>query len=177
MPRRALHDSNGLVFHVLNRSARRVRIFRQPADYQAFEKLLVEGIRRSPVGLLGYILMPNHWHLVLRPGAAPLPRFMHWLTLTHTKRWHTAHGSAGYGAVYQGRYHALPVVGDAHLLSVVRYVERNALQAGLVRRAEHWRWGSLWHRVNGSDKVPLAEWSVPMPDDWVEVVNKPWGGL
>jgi putative transposase len=117
--------------------------------------------------------MPNHWHLVVHPATGELPRFMHWLTATHAKRWHLAHGSLGTGPVYQNRYGAVPVQTEKHLLTLLRYVERNPLRAKLVPRAEDWRWGSLWRRCNTCDDLPLAAWPVPQPATWLQIVNQP----
>jgi putative transposase len=70
------------------------------------------------------------------------------------------------GPVYQGRFKSFPVQEDDHLLTVGRYVERNALRAGLVRRAENWRWSSLWQRGRGRAAGLLDEGPVALPDDW-----------
>jgi putative transposase len=173
MPRRNLHAGGGVVFHVLNRSVRRDQLFFNAADYSAFERVLRDALRQVPIRLLAFCVMPNHWHLILWPEKQELPRFMHRLTLTHAKRWHAAHRSVSTGHVYQNRYQALPVQSGVHLLTVLRYVERNALRAGLVRRAEDWRWGSLWRRCNSCDDLPLAEWPILRPPNWVDVVNEP----
>jgi putative transposase len=64
---------------------------------------------------------------------------------------------------------------DEHLLTLCRYVERNPLRAGLVERAEQWRWSSLWRRLHG-DAEPgplLSPWPVPIPDDWPALVHAP----
>ena len=58
-------------------------------------------------------------------------------------RWRVAHQTVGYGPLYQGRFKSFPVEADEGFLSVCRYVERNALSAGLVKRAEDWRLGQL----------------------------------
>ena len=79
--------------------------------------------------------------------------FFRWLAHTHAMRWRVAHRTVGYGHLYQGRFQSFPVQSDDHLLTVLRYVERNALGAGLVERAEPWRWGGLWARVHGDDAV------------------------
>jgi putative transposase len=71
---------------------------------------------------------------------------MHWLTLTHTQRWHAHYQNIGGGHLYQGRFKSFPVQSDEHYLTVCRYVERNALRAGLVKRAELWSAGSLAQR-------------------------------
>jgi putative transposase len=76
--------------------------------------------------------------------------------------------------VYQGRYKSFPVEEDGHFLAVARYVERNALRADLVLRAEEWQWSSLWRRCRGSldEKALLSEWPLEIPNDWVERVNR-----
>ena len=99
-------------------------------DYQQFEQVLHEARLRTGMRILAYCLMPNHWHLVLWPAAdGTLSRFMTWLTLTHTQRWHASRSSAGAGHLYQGRYKSFLVQADEHLVSVCRYVERNPRRA------------------------------------------------
>lgn len=173
MPRRALGAASGLIFHVLNRSVRRERLFSDEGDYQAFETVLAQALKRIPTRLLAYCVMPNHWHMVLWPSAKELPSFMHWLTLTHAKRWHLAKRSSGTGHVYPNRYTAVPVQTDQHLLTLLRYVERNALSAQLVEHAEDWQWCSLWRRCNSCKDLSLAPWPIPQPEGWTEIVNMP----
>jgi len=125
--------------------------------------------------------MPNHWHLVLWPRRdGELSEFMRWLTVTHTQRWHAHFRSSGTGPIYQGRFKSFPVQSDEHLLTVLRYVERNALRAGLVKQADRWRWGSLWRWENrrsgaGSDPAlpALSEWPVDRPRGWKRTVHAP----
>ena len=65
--------------------------------------------------LHGYCLMPNHWHLLAWPREdGDLSRFVGWLTLTHTQRWHAHHRTAGTGHLYQGRFKSFPVQSDEH---------------------------------------------------------------
>jgi putative transposase len=174
MPRRRRIVQPGIVFHVINRSARRGGLFESTADYQLFEQLLVDACRRFRIALLAYCLMPNHWHLLLSPSSSiALSRFMHWLTTTHARRWRLAQGTSGQGAVYQGRFRAIPVGDDAHFLVVCRYVERNALRAALVDRAEAWPWSSLWQRERDPNVAWLAPWPVPRPVDWTARINEP----
>jgi putative transposase len=123
--------------------------------------------------LLAFCALPNHWHLVLWPiQDGDLSEYMRWLTNTHTRRWHLAHGSVGTGPLYQGRFKSFPIQEDEHFFTVCRYVERNALRANLVLCAQQWRWGSLWHRVNGSSGVTLNEWPLPRGERWLEYVNQ-----
>jgi putative transposase len=151
-------------------------IFADNEDFAAFEKVLLQAVGRLNTRLLGYCLMPNHWHLVVWPRTDnELSRFLGWLTLTHTQRWHAHRHSAGTGHVYQGRFKSFPIQHDEHLYAVARYVERNALRANLVRRAEDWPFGSLarWLRGSAEDRSLLAAWPMPRKANWVEYVNAP----
>jgi len=172
MPRRRLSQGNGEIFHVTNRSVRRVPIFCDDRDYRAFQKVLVAALERVPTRLIGFCVMPNHWHLVLWPRADELSRFMHRLTLMHSKRWHLARRVTGTGALYQGPYRAFSVYSHEALLRVMLYVEQNPVRAGLVYRAESWQWSSLWTRCNESRVVPLSEWPIAVPEDWLDRVNR-----
>jgi putative transposase len=191
MPRSARIAPGGMIFHVLNRANGRADLFDDSGDYAAFEKCLAQTLDLVPgVSLLCYCLMPNHWHLVLRPhGDDDLGRFMQRLTVMHVRRWHEHRHSTGRGHLYQGTYKSFPVQadtrarssdgGERHFLTLCRYVERNALRAGLVRRAENWRWSSL--RLRTAPPAPAADiivptltpWPVPVPSDWLTIVNRP----
>lgn len=103
---------------------------------------------------------------------------MRWITVTHTQRWHAHRHTAGTGPVYQGRFKSFPVQTDEHFLTVARYVERNALRAKLVDRAEAWQWSSLWRREQREPTLMswLSDWPVAQPRDWVARVNRPETG-
>lgn len=164
----------GIIYHVLNRANGRQGLFDTPQDYQLWESVLLEARERVPVRILSYCVMPNHWHLVLWPRHdGDLSRFMAWVTLTHTQRWHAQHHSVGSGHVYQGRFKSFPVQADEHFLTVCRYVERNALRAKLVKRAENWEWSSLWRRTQGGKQSQwLTDWPVTRPRQWVKWTNE-----
>jgi putative transposase len=164
-----------MVYHVLNRGVGRMTLFDKPADYEAFECVMQQTIERSETRLLSYCLMPNHWHLLLWPREdGELSEVLRWLTVTHTQRWHAHRQTAGTGPVYQGRFKSFPVQSDEHFLTVARYVERNAVRANLVQRAEDWRWGSLWQREHEVAPLArlLARWPVARPLDWLRRVNR-----
>jgi len=172
MPRQARRDVTGSFFHVINRSVRKVRIFVNRADYRAFLTVLEEGLALHPVKLVSYCVMPNHWHLVVGPtGTGELSAFMQWVTATHAIRWHRHHKTVGQGPVYQGRFHSNAVEGAAELVHVCRYVERNALRAHLVQRAQDWPWCSLSDRLRADATVPLQPAVFLATDMWIEYVN------
>ncbi len=165
--------AGGIIYHVLNRANGRQVMFDTPQDYQLWENVLLEAREHVPVRILAYCVMPNHWHLVLWPRRdGELSQFMAWLTLTHTQRWHAQHQSVGSGHLYQGRFKSFPVQTDEHFLTVCRYVERNALRAKLVKRAENWQWSSLWRRAQGPKQHQwLTDWPVTRPRQWVKLIN------
>lgn len=166
----------GFVYHVLNRANARIKIFEKDADYLAFERILAEGQDHVAMRILAWCLMPNHWHLVLWPlRDGDLSGYMRLVTLTHAQRWHAHHATAGTGHLYQGRFKSFVVQEDAHLLTVCRYVERNALRANLVQRAEDWRWSSLWRTHCGKITEPptVEPWPVTRPRNWLTYVNQP----
>ena len=168
----------GLAYHVLNRAVGRATLFEKRADFQAFEIVLEQAWKRFGTRIACYCVMPNHWHMVLWPRTDDeLSHFMRWLTVTHSQRRHAHYQSAGTGPVYQGRFKSFPIERDHHFLTVCRYVERNALNANLVKRAEDWQWGSLWRRRNQkrAERAFLQEpeeWPVQPPRNWLAVVNR-----
>lgn len=142
MPRPKRVALGGYCYHVLNRGNGRQEVFHKPADYTAFVRLFDEAHTRCPMRVLAYCLMPNHFHLVLWPrNDGDLSRWMQWLQTTHVRRYHEHFHASGH--VWQGRFKAFPIAADEHLLSVLRYVERNPLRAELVAAVDAWAWSSL----------------------------------
>lgn len=151
-------------------------LFSKEMDYAAFEGLLKQTRQSRPMRICAYSLMPNHWHFVLWPEHdGDLAAFMQQLTTKHVRRWQLHRRRVGYGHVYQSRYKSFPVEEEEYFYRLVRYVERNALRAGLVARAEAWKWSSLWRRTTGTaqEKQLLSTWPVPYPRNWCKLVNEP----
>ena len=174
MPRPPRADEAGGLYHALNRGNARNTIFHKDEDYDAFERIVAEGLDRYQIELFSYQLMPNHWHLLIRPEVdGEMNRFMRWITATHTMRYHAHYHTSGEGHVYQGRFKSFPVQDDDHFLTVCRYVERNALRANLVKRAEDWRWSSLYRWLAKPEPEPrlLSKWPIRRSPGWTERVN------
>lgn len=148
-------------------------VFHKPEDYEAFVELLAEASERLHMRVLAYCLMPNHFHLVVWPRKdGDLSRFMQWLLTSHVRRYHRHyHGS---GHVWQGRFKGFPIQQDEHLLTVLRYVERNALRARLAKRAEAWAWSSArWRRERRHTPAFMHDGPVERGRRWLADVNKP----
>jgi putative transposase len=169
MPRQARQCPGGLVYHVWNRAAGRLRLFKKPEDFAAFDRILIEAHQRHPIRILDWCLMPNHWHFVVYPRKdGDVTAFFRWLTHTHAMRAITHRRVMGMGPLYQGRFKSLPVERDEHLETLLRYVDRNPLRAKLVKRAGQWRWSGQWARQHGDEAMRslLSPWPIDEPDDW-----------
>jgi putative transposase len=176
MARIARVAPGGLIYHVLNRSAGKMRMLSREADYEAFQRIIIEAHERHPIRILAFCVLSTHWHFVVWPEQdGQLTDFFRWLAHTHAMRWRVSRRTVGYGSLYQGRFKSFPVQDDDHLLTVLRYVERNPRAAGLVPSAELWRWSSMWTRKHGDPalKAVLSPWPVKRPADWTKRVNTP----
>jgi len=161
---------------VINRGNDRREVFLKEGDYHAFLKAMAHACAEIPLPVLGYCLMPNHFHLVLWPQAdGDLSRWMHWVQNTHVRRYHQHHHRSGH--IWQGRFKAFPVENDEHLLTVLRYVERNPVRAQLTKRAEQWLWSSARFCTDAGkvaeDRPSFLEIGpVQRPRDWLSWVNQ-----
>jgi putative transposase len=162
--------------HIINRGNYRSTIFRCAEDYLGFIGALALAGERTVVRLIAFCLMPNHWHLVLWPvRGSEISAYMQIVMNDHIRDLLRRHGTAGAGHIYQSRFKNLPIIGEQHFLKVCRYVEANPRTAGLVERAEDWRWSSL--AISGpADEIDiLAPWPFRRPTDWLDRVNRPLG--
>lgn len=169
MPRIPRGQVAGHAYHILNRGNSGVTVFHKDGDYAAFLDLLTTAKRKFSVKVFGVCLMPNHFHLVLQPATeATLSTFMQWWMTSHVRRYHQHYRSHGH--VWQGRFKSFPIQQDDHLLTVIRYVLRNPVRAGLVEHAMDWPWSSL--RFPHLRDPILTE----PPSDWLQWIDQPLFG-
>src|ERR1700685_3939413 len=167
MPRTARASVGNLCYHVLNRGNGRRRVFFKDGDYQAFLKAMSHASIEVPMRVLGWCLLPNHFHLVLWPHEdGDLSAWMQWLMTAHVRRYHRQHRSSGH--LWEGRFKAFAIQPDEHLLTVQRYVERNPLRAGMVKEAQAWPWSSLSACLGGEVPGGWHAGPVKRPKKWVE---------
>ena len=171
MPRGPRIAPGDLCYHVISRGNNRATVFHDAQDYDHFGELIAAAGERRPIRLLAYCLMPNHIHLVLRPYAdGDLGSWMRWLLTVHVSHHHRRHGTSGH--VWQGRYKSFPIQDDAHLFTVIRYVERNPVRAGLVDRPTDWTWSSAVRRDVAATDGPILA-TLPLPDGWAKTLAQP----
>jgi REP element-mobilizing transposase RayT len=128
------------LYHVLSRGNGRQDIFLSDQDRHTFVELLQEVYERYSVDICAYVLMRNHYHLLLRTPEANLSRAMQWFGTTFTRRFHMHNRTSGH--LFQGRFKCILVENDAYLLQLSCYIHRNPLRAGIIDRLADYPWSS-----------------------------------
>jgi REP element-mobilizing transposase RayT len=141
MPRSPRVEIPGGFWHLIARGVRKEPIFTDDRDYERFLQLLAEVIEQFGWICHAYCLMPNHYHLVVETPRATLSDGMERLNGRYAQWFNRRHGLEGH--VFERRFRSVPVVGDAHVLELSRYVVLNPVRAGLCRDAAGWRWSSF----------------------------------
>ena len=148
----------GGVYHITSRGDRREAIFLTEADRVFFLELLCQAIERFHWVCYAHCLMSNHYHLLIETPQPNLSRGMRHLNGVYTQRFNRRHERVGH--VFQGRYKAIIVQKDSHLLALSRYVVLNPVRAQLVKQAREWPWSS-YRATALHDKGPVwltVEW-------------------
>jgi putative transposase len=171
-PPRTLGDD--LIYHALNRGNNGQSVFEDDDDLNAFIDAIAKTQARYPFRLYGYCLMPNHFHVLLKPeSGASISRIIQSITVAHAWRYHKRHASLGH--VWQGRFKSPVIQEDDHFWTVLRYIEANPLRAGLVADPSDYRWSSYqahalgkadpllsevpgWNDLGGTEKQRRARW-------------------
>ena len=173
MPRIARGLADNGVYHILNRGNAKQKVFHADGDYLAFINLMEKAKTHYSMRILAYCLMPNHFHLVVRPmHGKEVSQYMHWLMTSHVRRYHKHKGTSGH--IWQGRYKSFLIQQDAHLITVLRYVERNPVRAGLVCSAKNWMWSSHRELNEQLPRLLTDPSPVRLPRDWACYVDLDW---
>jgi len=161
-------EYEGAYYHLLSRGNERRDIFRADADRGLFLETLGEGCERFGIELFAYVLMPNHYHLLIRTRQANLSRAMHWFSGTYTRRFNNRQARSGH--LFQGRFKSILVQNDAYVMQLSCYIHRNPLRAGLVQRLADYPWSSYSIYAYGqeppdwlSTQLILSQFNAPNP--------------
>ena len=149
----------GAIYHVTTRGNGGDDIFLDDQDRLQFLTALGEVVSRAGWIVHAYVLMDNHYHLLIETPKDNLSLGMRQLNGVYTQRFNRTHGRTGH--VFQGRYKAIMVERDSYLLELARYVVLNPLRAGMVKRLETWPWSS-YLATCGQSASP--EW---LQTDWL----------
>lgn len=136
----------GAFYHVVNRGQSRGNIFMEDNGRQTFLDLLAEIARLWKIEIYAYCLMDNHYHLLLATPTGELSRAMRHLDGIYTQKFNRVHHRDG--PLFRGRYKAILIDAEEYFLSVVRYIHKNPLRAGVVSDIDRYRWSSHWGYLN-----------------------------
>jgi putative transposase len=161
-------EYEGACYHLLSRGNERREIFVGDDDRGLFLDTLGECCERFELDAFAYVLMDNHYHLLVRTQRANLSRALHGLSGTYTRRFNNRHGRSGH--LFQGRFKSMLVENDAYMLQLSCYIHRNPLRAGLVERLADYPWSSYLAYAYGrkplewlSTELILSQFKVPNP--------------
>src|SRR5262245_2379405 len=138
MPRHPRVHAQGLLYHVMARGNDGRKVFLKDSDYEAFLDGLAVVRKRYPFYLYAYVLMSNHFHLLLEVQQASTGRVLQSLLTGYARRFNRTHRHRGH--LFQGRYKAIVCDRDSYLLELVRYIHLNPVRAKMVKRPGEWQW-------------------------------------
>jgi putative transposase len=140
VPRKPRDEVDGGVYHVFARGNARQPIYRDDCDFAMYLWTLGRVVAELRWSCLAYCLMHNHLHLLLEIPVANLATGMQRLHGSYAQGFNERHGRSGH--VFQGRYGSVRIERDEQLLTVLGYIARNPVAAGLCEKGEQWRWNS-----------------------------------
>jgi REP element-mobilizing transposase RayT len=140
MPRPLRNFIENGVYHATARGVDRLTIFRDDIDREKFLELVQKVVVERGWSCLGYCLMDNHFHLLIRTPVPDLAAGMQYINGQYARWFNKRWGRTGH--LFQGRYHHQTIETDEHLLEVARYIPLNPVRAGMVQAAGDWRWSS-----------------------------------
>ena len=141
----------GAVYHVTARGNERHAIVRDDRDREAWRRTVADMVRHYHVVCHAWVLMDNHYHLVVETPTPNLSRALRHLNGVYTQRFNRGHGRVGH--LFQGRFKAILIEKETHLLELCRYVVLNPVRAGAVTHPRLWRWSSYRATV-GEESAP-----------------------
>lgn len=153
-------DFEGALWHVTARGNERKEIVRDDVDREAFVRILATVIKRYGWILHGWVVMPNHYHLIVETPRPTLSAGMRHLGAVYTQAFNRRWKRCGH--LFQGRFFSLHVQRESHLLELLRYTALNPVRAGLVKVPGAWPWGS-YRATAGIAERPVwlaTEWTL-----------------
>jgi putative transposase len=152
MGRKPRIEYHGAVYHVIKRGNNREYIFEGEEQKEFLLGLIKEYKRRMNFELYGFILMDNHYHMIIKTTGAPLQDIMHRINYKYSKYYNYVNSRTGH--VFENRYKGILVKEDKYLLSLLRYVHQNPVRARLCDRVSDYQWSSdLYYRKNRSGEI------------------------
>jgi len=147
---------HSLLYHIINRGNARSEVFHEEKDYRFYIDLLKKYSNTHNFNIYHWVLMPNHYHLLIEiEKPENLSKVMAGLTRSYVYYYHKKYQTSGH--LWQGRFKSQPIQKELYLLTCGRYIERNPVKAGIVKKAEDYPYSSAAYYVYGSDDSLTTE--------------------
>lgn len=142
MPRKARQHiiASNTLYHIVCRGNNQRRIFRGVRDYRKFLEIIEEVKKQFPFYLYSYNLLPNHYHLEIETIDVPISKIMHRINFLYVKYFHHRHHTSGH--LFQDRFHSSLINKESYFWEAPRYIDLNAVRAGLVKQPKDYKWSS-----------------------------------
>ena len=147
-------EFKGGIYHIHSRGNQRQIIFKDDKDRETFIDILGDASIRFTIEIYAYVLMGNHYHMLIKTKVANLSKTMQWIGSTYTRRFNLRHKQSGH--LFQGRFKSILVENETYLLRLSYYIHRNPIRAGMVTRLADYEWSS--YRAYAYKKVNFPPW-------------------
>lgn len=151
MARQLRIEYEGAIYHIMARGNEKGTIFSDTADYEKFIDILQEALLKYSLAFFAYVLMKNHYHLLLKTTMPNLSAVMHFIQTKYAIYFNKRYKRVGH--LFQGRYKSIVVEEGRYLLEVSRYIHLNPVRAGIVARPEDYKWSSFREYINEDEAL------------------------
>ncbi len=157
MPRVARNIISDIPYHVIHRGNNRQKIFFNDGDYRYFLSLIEEAKKKYGCRLYAYVLMPNHFHLILESpqSSEHLAKYVKLLAQKHSQ--HINKGYKRTGTLWEGKFKSSPMSKDNYLLACSRYIEMNPVRAHIVKDPKDYVWSSYRYKTGDGEGATLLD--------------------
>jgi REP element-mobilizing transposase RayT len=164
MPRKRRIQYPGACYHVISRGNEKKDIYRDDQDRYKFLRIFAETVKDFDLIIHAYVLMPNHYHLVVETPKPNLSKAMHFLGTKYGVHFNYKYKRTGH--LFQGRYKGILAQREGYLLELTRYVHLNPIRAGLVKKLKDYRWSSYRELTGGDEwrRIASFDWTLSQFD-------------
>jgi len=160
MGRKPRIEIEGAIYHVIQRGNNREYIFGDNKDKIYFLRIMKELMKELPFQLLGYVIMDNHYHLMVKRGTVDIYKIMQRINNQYSKNFNKQYGRSGH--VFQGRYKGILVKDERYLLSLLRYIHQNPIHAHICNSVKEYRWSSDWAYRTSNNRIVSCDFILNM---------------
>ena len=172
---RKLRVNNPDFYHIVNRGVNGINIFNEKEDFYKFLELMLKTKKDYDVIFHAFIILPNHYHILLETKKANLSEAMRFLNSAYAA-WYN-YKTERMGHLWKGRFESFLMFDKDHILKVIKYIERNALVLNLVDDFTKYEYQSLYLRMNKTKFNEIIEdsiiFDIPL-NEYIEWLNKPF---